>query len=828
MARFWRLPAVLVFTTAAEHWDWRNRIPGGPCFGHIIGLVFPSKPGFSEASTGSADKVLLHPRHALPHLSDAHARPDAEFMTNLVALPAGTELVSDYRIERALGAGGFGITYLAEEKPLKRLVTIKEFFPVDFAARDPKEDVCPRSRDSESDYKWGLERFIEEAQTLAKFNHPNIVGVHRYFLARNTGYIVLHFEEGQSFKGWLKGLGRAPRQPELDRILAPLLDALEYIHNADFLHRDIAPDNIIIRKDGSPVLIDFGSARGEIAQHTKTISALVKPGYSPYEQYASTSRQQGPWTDIYSLGATLYQAVTGKRPPDAPSRMVADEMVPVKNAALSSYRPGFLAAIDHALALDVNARPRSIARWRAELMAPAGRFGRKAAEAAHAPVEAVALVPIAAPLPPPMVPAVPAGARTGRGGVIASFVDGWRKAAPEAAPIAPTAVVLQVQAGPPVNALKPVAQSKALVVRPEPGSRAATPRAIRARRVHWRPVAVKLGIGLVLAGVIVAKQDQLQELLPKAHSEGSGTVLSQSGDTVPVGQLKGHRGAVNAVGFGAEGRLIVSAGADATIKVWSATTRALQRTIELEHGGPSAMAVEGRRAVTGHKDGTVALWDIETGARIATFRRNEASIWSVAFAGEAGRVVASGHDWAVTVWDAKAPAAPVHVLEGHESAAQAVAYSGTGGHIASGGADKTVKLWKADGGALLRTYRGHGDFVTALAFTPDGRRLASAALDGQIRIWSTLTSRLHVTLRGHQGRVAALSFSPDGELLASASDDGSVRLWDVKRGRSMRTLQSHTGEIRTVSFAPDGRRIAAAGNDGLVRLWSAVIPKPGS
>jgi serine/threonine protein kinase len=277
-------------------------------------------------------------------------------MTNLIALKNGTELVGDYRIERVLGAGGFGITYLAEETALDRKVTIKEYFPSDFAARTSTSDAAPRSQDCASDYRWGLDRFIEEAQTLARFSHPNIVRVYRYFKANNTAYMVLHFEEGQSLKAWLKGLGRAPRQKELDAIVAPLLDALELIHKQDFLHRDIAPDNIIIRKDGSPVLIDFGSARGEILAHSKTVSALVKPGYSPYEQYAETSRQQGPWTDIYALGATLYHAVTGKRPADSPSRMVKDELVPARDAALSSYRAGFLKAIDHALALQIEAR----------------------------------------------------------------------------------------------------------------------------------------------------------------------------------------------------------------------------------------------------------------------------------------------------------------------------------------------------------------------------------------------------------------------------------------------------------------------------------------
>src|SRR5262245_55467376 len=297
-------------------------------------------------------------------------QPKPASSSNLLALPDGTELVADFRIKRVLGAGGFGITYLAEEIALARLVTIKEYFPADYAARSGEIDASPRSRECASDYKWGLDRFIEEAQTLARFVHPNIVRVYRYFRANNTGYMVLQFEEGGSFKSWLKGLKRAPRQAELDAILVPLLDALEIVHKGDFLHRDIAPDNIIIRQDKSPVLIDFGSARGEIASHSKTVSALVKPGYSPYEQYATTSSKQGPWTDIYALGATLYHAIAGKRPPDAPSRMVNDDYISAREAALSSYRPGFLAAIDKALNLEVTERPQSVAAWRATLLAP--------------------------------------------------------------------------------------------------------------------------------------------------------------------------------------------------------------------------------------------------------------------------------------------------------------------------------------------------------------------------------------------------------------------------------------------------------------------------
>src|SRR5262245_39208803 len=286
------------------------------------------------------------------------ARPAAP-SANLLALPEGTELVGDYRIKRVLGTGGFGITYLADEHALGRRVTIKEYFPAEFAARRNRR-AAPRSREVADDYQWGLDRFIEEAQTLARFDHPNIVRVHRYFRANDTAYMVLKFEEGGSFKAWIKGLQRPPRQAELDRVIAPLLDALESIHHAHFLHRDIAPDNIMVRQDGSPVLIDFGSARGALMSQSRTVSALVKPGYSPYEQYATSGANQGPWTDMYALGATLYHAITGRRPPDAPSRVVRDEYVPAREAAIGTYRDGFLDAIDKALRIEISKRPQRI------------------------------------------------------------------------------------------------------------------------------------------------------------------------------------------------------------------------------------------------------------------------------------------------------------------------------------------------------------------------------------------------------------------------------------------------------------------------------------
>ena len=138
--------------------------------------------------------------------------------------------------------------------------------------------------------------------------------------------MVMRFEQGQSFEGWLTRLGRPPTQGELDFIVAPLLDALQMMHAENFLHRDIAPDNIIIRPDGTPVLLDFGAARRAVAEMSRALTGIVKAGYSPLEQYSSDGRLQGPWSDIYALGGTLYRAVTGRPPDESTLRFDEDRM----------------------------------------------------------------------------------------------------------------------------------------------------------------------------------------------------------------------------------------------------------------------------------------------------------------------------------------------------------------------------------------------------------------------------------------------------------------------------------------------------------------------
>jgi serine/threonine protein kinase len=289
-------------------------------------------------------------------------------MDSRLALPANTVLDDSYRIVRVVGSGGFGITYEAEDLKLRTRVALKEYYPLDFGDRDSTMSVKPKSDRHAKTFQWGRSNFLQEARTLARFEHPSIVRVTRVFEANSTAYMVMRFEKGQSLDDWLDSLGRPPTQEELDRICTPLLDALQKMHAENFLHRDIAPDNIIVRPDGTPVLLDFGAARRAVAEMSRTLTGVVKAGYSPHEQYSSDSRLQGPWSDIFALGGTLYRAVTGKTPEEAALRVDEDRMPSATRAAKGAYRPEFLSAIDACLKVRHSERPRSVAQLRPMLL----------------------------------------------------------------------------------------------------------------------------------------------------------------------------------------------------------------------------------------------------------------------------------------------------------------------------------------------------------------------------------------------------------------------------------------------------------------------------
>jgi len=327
----------------------------------------PGPDAAPDAAPGALEraeqKTLLMPRRE----RDAH-------------LPAGT-LLQEYRLERVLGVGGYSIVYLAHDTRLDRRVAIKEYLPATLAARAPSGEVVPRLPRFEDAFAKGMGSFINEARLLGGFDHPALVKVYRFWQANGTAYMVMPYYEGITLRQWLADLGAPPSERWLRQLAPPLLEALQVLHDHGIVHRDVAPDNVVLLVDRGarsyleqaprPVLLDFGAARRVAAEATQQLTAILKTGYSPVEQYdQGHALKAGPWSDIYSLAAVLYAAAVGKPPVPSIARVLRDDLAPAKVAARGRYSPAFLAAIDAGLAVRPERRPQTAAEFREWLERP--------------------------------------------------------------------------------------------------------------------------------------------------------------------------------------------------------------------------------------------------------------------------------------------------------------------------------------------------------------------------------------------------------------------------------------------------------------------------
>ena len=279
------------------------------------------------------------------------------------ALPSGTR-ISSYEVRGVLGVGGFGITYKAFDHDLVRDVAIKEYLPTTLAVRSgDRTTVTPKSEGDSKDFRYGLQRFLDEARTLARFREPHIVRIITYLESHGTAYFVMDYEEGESLGERLKTAITLP-EASIRAIAIPILRGLTAIHAQQFLHRDIKPQNIYLRRNGSPVLLDFGAARQALGAHSRAMTGLVTPGYAPFEQYLSGDKQ-GPWSDIYGVGATIYHCVTGYAPVAATDRVAAirdgetDPVLKVVGLLGERYSSTFLDVMVWMLAPESKDRPQS-------------------------------------------------------------------------------------------------------------------------------------------------------------------------------------------------------------------------------------------------------------------------------------------------------------------------------------------------------------------------------------------------------------------------------------------------------------------------------------
>ena len=285
---------------------------------------------------------------------------DTPSQQNFNQLPIGT-ILGDFKITGIVGEGGFGIVYLAYEAALDRTVAIKEYLPSSIAGRTGNQSVMVRSQLNTNAFTTGLKNFLREAQLLARFSHPAMVEVHRVWEQNSTAYMAMRYYDGKTLRELRQGSTHVD-ELYIRRLVEPILDALSLLHAQNVIHRDVSPDNILMRGNGAPVLLDLGAARLVIGGMTQALTTILKPGYAPIEQYVDDgTMRQGPWTDVYGLGAVLYYLLTGVAPPQAVARMITD---PLRDTLASKVKipvaPYFLDALAKALAVRPDDRYQSV------------------------------------------------------------------------------------------------------------------------------------------------------------------------------------------------------------------------------------------------------------------------------------------------------------------------------------------------------------------------------------------------------------------------------------------------------------------------------------
>jgi WD40 repeat protein/tRNA A-37 threonylcarbamoyl transferase component Bud32 len=736
--------------------------------------------------------------------------------TPLIGPPLGTKVryIGDYELLEELGRGGMGVVYKARQSKLNRLVALKMILAGEYAG------------DKE------VARFRTEAEAVARLQHPNIVQIFEVGEHDGHPYFSLEFVDGGSLAQQLDGTPLPPQQAA--RLVETLARAMHAAHQAGVVHRDLKPANVLLTADGTPKITDFGLAKklGDAAGPTGSNAIMGTPSYMAPEQAGGGSKEVGPAADVYALGAILYELLTG-RPPfkastplDTVLQVVSDEPVPPRKLQSKTPRdleticlkclhkaPGRRYASAEALADDL----RRFQAGEPIAARPVGTVERAAKWVRRNPIVAtLAFAVVAALLLGTAVSTV--------FGLLANAnaQEASRKADDEKTARTETERQLERAKSFLLTAqLRSVAQ----IYEANPADALVLLDDVNACPMDHRDLAWRFYERYCRRGLFVGHAGRVTSV---ALSGDGKTLVSASSDkTIKVwdvgsGQeratLKGHTDTVWSVALSDDGKTLVSASWDDMVKVWDMGKGRESATLKGHMGAvtPVALSGDGKTLAWGSEDNTVKVWDVGTGQERATLKGHTNSVYSVALSRD-GKTLGSGSwDGTVKVWDV-ATGRERAALKGHNESVFSVALSGDGKTLVSGSLDATVKVWDVATGQERATL--NTGLVNSVALSDDGKTLVSASWDATVKVWDMATGQERATLKAHTAMVNSVALSGDGKTLASGSEDNTVKVWKLGMGQERATLKGHTAGVTSVALSGDGKSLVSASQDKTIKVW---------
>lgn len=719
------------------------------------------------------------------------------------ALSVGYRL-GEYTIASVLGHGGFGITYRARDTKLGVDVALKEYFPGVYATRTRASTIVPRPGADLEIYRWGLTEFLKEAQALAKFKHPHIVRVLRFMEANGTAYMIMEYEQGETLSAYLRRHGGVLGEATLLQIFLPVLNGLQAVHDAGLLHLDIKPDNIYLRADGQPMLIDFGSSR--LARGDSGSKVTLTPGYCALEQYPGFG-DASPTSDVYGMGATIYRCITGKSPIDALARHEAfertriDPLPPASSFERPIYSAHIRPCIDLALKLNAAERPASAYALQQGLM---GKDVTKMAARA---------------------PASPYRPGTGFIGVIPAAVqpkqeDKRRRYSRLEKFIAVSVFIVTFT----------IITPKILI---DTGRMSSDDLYEFVDHTKAFAIATVQDIGAWINEVVFREPPRPKVTPPvRARRTAKPAAIVETRSAPPFAADKDEPPARLtiagprpwALGFLQHGAVLAVGTEDGAVKLWDTHTGAVRAVLPARAANPAALAVFASSqwiAIADHEHG-IATFDPLGNLDLTLRDEPPHPASAVAVSPSALLLAEAGDDGVINFWDV-AQRRKVNSFQAGKPRVQTLAFATDERTLAVGDASGGIGLWSATDATPISQWRAHESGVVALAFSPDGRRLASAGTRGDLRLWSSATAnepwKPGTMLADAPASVNAAAFSPDGHWLIATGSVGSVYVWNAETGQLAHRLTTDARKLHALALTRDGRFIAAVGDDNVVRIW---------